>query len=204
MCIYGMEGPGGYQFVGRTLPVWNRNRRNAMFTEPYLLRVFDQIKYYEVSPEELLEMRAAFQAGHMEIKIEETQIDLADVETFLSSIETESTAFKTQQTRAFEAEKQRWKEQGLFTFDASAQPTKQDEQEVPPGAIPVVSPISGAVWKCDVAEGDAVHEEQSLIVLEAMKMEMVVPSPADGIIGKLFVKSGQTVQAGQCLGYLSV
>ena len=29
LCIYGMEGPGGYQFVGRTVQVWNRHRRSA-------------------------------------------------------------------------------------------------------------------------------------------------------------------------------
>ena len=31
LCIYGMEGPGGYQFVGRTVQVWNRDRRGPHF-----------------------------------------------------------------------------------------------------------------------------------------------------------------------------
>ena len=31
LCIYGMEGPGGYQFVGRTVQVWNRFRRGGLF-----------------------------------------------------------------------------------------------------------------------------------------------------------------------------
>ena len=38
LCIYGMEGPGGYQFVGRTVQVWNRDRLGPHFTEPWLLR----------------------------------------------------------------------------------------------------------------------------------------------------------------------
>lgn len=40
MCVYGMEGPGGYQFVGRTVPMWNRYRQTADFRDgkPWLLR----------------------------------------------------------------------------------------------------------------------------------------------------------------------
>ena len=48
LCIYGMEGPGGYQFVGRTVPVWNRFRSTKDFTEPWLLRFFDQLRFFEV------------------------------------------------------------------------------------------------------------------------------------------------------------
>ena len=46
MCIYGMEGPGGYQFVGRTVQVWNTHRQTANFIggKPWLLRFFDQIQ----------------------------------------------------------------------------------------------------------------------------------------------------------------
>ena len=42
MCIYGMEGPGGYQFVGRTIQMWNRLRSTASFKagKPWLLRFF--------------------------------------------------------------------------------------------------------------------------------------------------------------------
>ncbi|HEY9049942.1 MAG TPA: urea carboxylase, partial [Gammaproteobacteria bacterium] len=57
MCVYGMEGPGGYQFVGRTLQMWNRYRATKEFTQPWLLRFFDQIKFFEVSSDELLQIR---------------------------------------------------------------------------------------------------------------------------------------------------
>ena len=48
MCVYGMEGPGGYQFVGRTVQMWNRYRQTKNFKEgkPWLLRFFDQIRFY--------------------------------------------------------------------------------------------------------------------------------------------------------------
>ena len=50
LCIYGMEGPGGYQFVGRTVPVWSTygRARHTTADEPWLLRCFDRIRWYPV------------------------------------------------------------------------------------------------------------------------------------------------------------
>ena len=55
MCIYGMDSPGGYQLMGRTLPIWNKFVKNPQFApdEPWLLRFFDQVSFYPVSEEEL-------------------------------------------------------------------------------------------------------------------------------------------------------
>lgn len=46
MCIYPMESPGGYQLIGRTLPIWNTFGRTAPFSPdtPWLLRYFDQVR----------------------------------------------------------------------------------------------------------------------------------------------------------------
>jgi hypothetical protein len=65
LCIYGMEGPGGYQFVGRTLQVYNRFRSTRDFVPgtPWLLRFFDQIRFYPVEAKELLDLRARFLHG---------------------------------------------------------------------------------------------------------------------------------------------
>ena len=59
MCIYGMEGPGGYQLFGRTCQVWNTYRQTAAFTggKPWLLRFFDQVRFYPVTSEELARIR---------------------------------------------------------------------------------------------------------------------------------------------------
>ena len=45
MCIYPMDSPGGYQLIGRTLPIWNTWGRIKPFTPdaPWLLRIFDQV-----------------------------------------------------------------------------------------------------------------------------------------------------------------
>ena len=65
LCVYGMEGPGGYQFVGRTVQMWNTWRTTKEFApgSPWLLRFFDQIRFYPVEADELLEMRDAFPHG---------------------------------------------------------------------------------------------------------------------------------------------
>jgi urea carboxylase len=71
MCIYGMEGPGGYQFVGRTVQVWNTHRVTDEFQEgkPWLLRFFDQIRFYPVSADELLRNREEFLTGRFQIRV---------------------------------------------------------------------------------------------------------------------------------------
>ena len=65
LCIYGMEGPGGYQFVGRTVQVWNRDRPGPHFDQPWLLRTFDQLRFHPVSADELLAQRERAAGGHV-------------------------------------------------------------------------------------------------------------------------------------------
>jgi urea carboxylase len=80
MCVYGMEGPGGYQFVGRTIQMWNRWHETADFKDgkPWLLRFFDQIRFYPVSADELLQIREDFPRGKFKLNIEEETFRLKD------------------------------------------------------------------------------------------------------------------------------
>src|SRR5258706_6738219 len=59
LCVYGIERPGGYQFVGRTAQVWNRWHTPRGFEpgRPWLLRFFDQLRFYPVSGDALLKFR---------------------------------------------------------------------------------------------------------------------------------------------------
>jgi biotin carboxyl carrier protein len=59
--------------------------------------------------------------------------------------------------------------------------------------------MPGQVRALNVSEGDAVTKGQTLLVLEAMKMEIRVQAPRDGSVKKLFVKQGQTVEREQVL-----
>src|SRR5512143_2076727 len=105
MCVYGMEGPGGYQFVGRTLQMWNRWRQTANFTDgkPWLLRFFDQVRFFPVSAEELLKIREDFPLGRYPLKIEETTFSLRDYNRFLADQAGSIAAFKTRQQASFDA-----------------------------------------------------------------------------------------------------
>ncbi|MGH3911587.1 MAG: biotin/lipoyl-binding carrier protein [Pseudonocardiaceae bacterium] len=55
------------------------------------------------------------------------------------------------------------------------------------------------VWKVVVAEGDAVSDGDTLVILESMKMEIPVLSEADGTIAKLAVSEGDVVQEGDLI-----
>ena len=87
LCVYGMEGPGGYQFVGRTVQVWNRWYTPPGFEpgRPWLLRFFDQIRFHPVSEEELLERREAIAHGEAGVEIEPAVFRLADHHAYLAA-----------------------------------------------------------------------------------------------------------------------
>ena len=59
--------------------------------------------------------------------------------------------------------------------------------------------ITGTVWKIEVKVGDAVQEEQTVVILESMKMEMPVEAPAAGTVEAIAVKEGQAVDEGATL-----
>jgi biotin carboxyl carrier protein len=63
----------------------------------------------------------------------------------------------------------------------------------------LTAPMPGQVRAVNVSEGDAVTRGQTLLLLEAMKMEIKVQAPRDGVIKKLAVKQGQTVEREQVL-----
>ena len=59
--------------------------------------------------------------------------------------------------------------------------------------------ITGTVWKIQVQVGDTVAEEQTLVILESMKMEMPVESPSAGKVKSIAVSEGQPVEEGDVL-----
>lgn len=56
-----------------------------------------------------------------------------------------------------------------------------------------------SVWKVMVAEGDAVTDGDTLVILESMKMEIPVVSEVDGTVAKLAVAEGDVVQQGDLI-----
>ena len=114
LCIYGMEGPGGYQFVGRTVQVWNRDATGPLFSEPWLLRTFDQIRWYPVGADELLHLREEQAHGRLELRTEHSTFELGAYQTFLKEHASPIEDFRLRQQEAFAAERRRWHEAGEF------------------------------------------------------------------------------------------
>lgn len=205
MCIYGMEGPGGYQFVGRTAQVWNTYKQTSAFNEgkPWLLRFFDQIRFHPVSHEELLTFRRDFLQGRVSVRIEPTRFKLRDYFAWLKSIEGEANAFKATQQAAFNAERSEWERRGEFQraaqSDSAAAVVPTTALVIPDGMEAIESPMGASVWKLLVKEGDRVEAGQDVAVLEAMKMETSIQSLRAAVVTRLLCKTGQVVQAGQPL-----
>ncbi len=201
MCIYGMEGPGGYQFVGRTVPVWNKYHQTAVFKEekPWLLRFFDRIKWYEVAHEDLDELRRDMLTGQFEPKIEESTLKLGEYLDFLSREAESIEEFQLSQRKAFADERQRWDDAGLDIVSIQELEVAADDIEVPDGHDLIEAPMAGSVWKIEVAPESKVSVDQTVIILEAMKMEMSVQSEYCGEVVSLLVKPGASVKAGDPL-----
>lgn len=200
LCVYGMEGPGGYQLVGRTTQMWNPLQATDTFLsgKPWLLDFFDQLQFYPVSAEELLQMREDNLRGRFNVEIEETTFSLAEYQEFLDDNASSIATFKEHQEASFDAEHERWVEQGLDTFvsDAPQAPVLADF-EIPDGCVVVQPSISGAVWKVLAQPGKRVSAGEDLMVLESMKMEFPVPVPCDCIVESVYATSGDLVGNGQ-------
>ncbi|RNL59433.1 urea carboxylase [Zhongshania marina] len=197
LCVYGMEGPGGYQFIGRTLQMWNRYRRTKEFTEPYLLRFFDQIRFYEVSQDELLQIRNDFPLGKYSLRIEEGEFSLADYQQMLADNASEIASHTEKREQAFAEELARWHADGQFHYEAPEIDDAADEVSLQEGEIPVDSSVAGSVWQLLVKEGDVVEIGQPLLLLESMKMEIAVFAPQAGRVKKQLLREGARVSAGQ-------
>jgi acetyl-CoA carboxylase biotin carboxyl carrier protein len=66
-------------------------------------------------------------------------------------------------------------------------------------ATDVVAHITGTVWKILVKPGDQVAAEQTLVILESMKMEMPIESPEAGRVASVAVAEGASVDEGDLL-----
>jgi 3-methylcrotonyl-CoA carboxylase alpha subunit len=96
-------------------------------------------------------------------------------------------------------------EQGGRSFRFRWHRPRPAEGRGPPpeaGSHLLVAPLSGIVVKVAAEEGQRVRARQTVIVLEAMKMEHSVDAPADGILRRLHCRPGDRVKEGQVLAEL--
>jgi urea carboxylase len=203
MCVYGMEGPGGYQFVGRTIQMWNRWNQTSDFKEgkPWLLRFFDQIRFYPVSAEELLQMRIDFLHGKFKLKVEESTFSLKVYNAFLQKEADSIQAFKTMQQAAFDAERERWIATGQANYSNEAEVVRDnaDALVLADGSRAIASHVAGNLWQVQVKQDDLVAVGDIVVIVESMKMEIAVTAPCAGKVSQVLCVAGSAVAAGQNL-----
>jgi urea carboxylase len=201
MCIYGMDSPGGYQLVGRTLPIWNKFLKNPVFQDgkPWLLRFFDQVRFYPVTEAELDALREDFREGRATVRIEEEVFDFAAHQRFLAEEADSIAAFQTRQKSAFDAEVALWKSEDAAVEQVAADPEPDAEAALREGESLVSADMCGNVWKIPVQVGQSVSAGDTLVVVEAMKMELSVIAPASGTVVAIRCVPGKPVNAGDPL-----
>ncbi|MCD0505462.1 carboxyltransferase domain-containing protein, partial [Bordetella petrii] len=199
MCIYGMDSPGGYQLVGRTLPIWNKFLKNPVFQEgePWLLRFFDQVRFYPVSEAELAVLREDFREGRATLRIEEEDFDFAAHRRFLAEHAADIDAFKATQQAAFEAEVALW--QAEETATAELQAPAEPALQLAAGERAVCADLCGNVWKIPVSVGQRVEAGDTLVIVEAMKMELSIKADFGGTVTAIQCAQGKPVNSGDML-----
>lgn len=90
--------------------------------------------------------------------------------------------------------------------DIQVTPVTQTTQTATPASTPtdssgkeIPASVNGNVWKILVKEGDKVVEDQTIIILEAMKMEIDIKAPCDGVIKAIKTSPNDAVEEGQVL-----
>ncbi|GLU46981.1 urea carboxylase [Nocardiopsis ansamitocini] len=205
LCIYGMDSPGGYQLIGRTVPIWSGLRQRGPFEPgaPWLLRFFDRIIWHPVSAAELLDVRADFAAGRSDLDIRPGTFTLAEHERFLADNADSIAAFRARQARAFAGERDAWAAAGEFDDRPEPEIVVAAPVVAPPGGSVVAAPLAAGVWRVDVRPGQRISAGESLMSLEAMKLETMVAAPSDGEVVDVLVTPGQQVSAGTALVVLA-
>ncbi len=139
-------------------------------------------------------MRDAFREGRLEVEISEETFSLAEHRRFLESIEPEMEAFREHQQAAYRDEVTLWQNEDEEIESALMGAGAADIGEVDGHLIS--AEISGNVWKLLVEEGASVEAGQTLVIVEAMKMEFEITANVAGTVTGLHCKPGAIINAG--------
>ena len=82
--------------------------------------------------------------------------------------------------------------------EKNVQPSNSNSVSNETGLI-VNAPLAGNIFKIEKNIGDDIQEDETIIVLEAMKMETTIKTPKNGKIKNIFIKNGDKVQSGDPL-----
>ena len=151
-------------------------------------------------------MRDAFPHGKYSLDIEPGEFSLRDYRAFLRGIEPEAAAFKRRQQAAFLAERERWAAAGQPEFveppdDVAGAGAGRRSRRVRGGALADDRERLAGGGRTRPARA---RPATSCVVLEAMKMEVAIVAPAEGVVEQVHCAQGAMVTAGQNLATLRV
>jgi urea carboxylase len=105
LCVYGMEGPGGYQLVGRTVPVWRLSEKDE---RAWLLRPFDRLRFQPVNADDLARQRREIKAGRQDLMMRAATFSIREVTALTDAHGPEIDELRARRRTAFDAERSRW------------------------------------------------------------------------------------------------
>ena len=210
MCAYPLRSPGGYQLIGRSLPIWNMFEKGANFTEPWLLRHFDRIRFHEVTHEELESQFDAFENGITSIDIEDdATFDVKEYnDKYINdpTVADETRLFRENQQKAaaveLRAEREYWKNIALTETDDQTIVFPENDMDAlaaDPSISMIHAEFTANVWKLEVEAGTNVKKGDPVVIFEAMKMEYSVEAPCDGVVKCINVRNNDMVQPGDAI-----
>ena len=200
LCVYGMEGPGGYQFVGRTTQMWNPVQPTEAFApgKPWLLDFFDQLRFYPVSPDEILQLREDCLRGRFNPKIEETTFNLRRLPGISRRKQGRNRPLQRASRSSFPGRarplgKERARCLRFRRARASGLRQRRHSRRLRNSKrANLRRRVEGFG-----SGGTPVAAGETIVVLESMKMEFPVCAPCDGVVEKLAVSQGSLATAGQ-------
>ncbi|ODQ68343.1 urea amidolyase [Nadsonia fulvescens var. elongata DSM 6958] len=196
MCIYTMESPGGYQLVGRTIPIWDKLTLGQQDV-PWLLSPFDQIEYYSVTEEELDSYTDAVNNGRFKIEITDETFDYGQYSKWLNENKESIDAFAARQMEGTEEISRLIQISNDELSTSTSNEPLVSADDFNDDAILVYSEVAGRFWKSVVEVGQQVKKGDKLVVLEAMKTEMNIIAPSDGTVIKII--KNDLVEAGDLI-----
>lgn len=103
LAIYPVASPGGYQLIGRTIPIYDPQQRNPAFKEdPILMRPGDRVSFTRIDDDELVALRERVYDGSYQYQIADGELNVGEYLAWLEEIKPETEAFKRRQQGAAE------------------------------------------------------------------------------------------------------
>ncbi|KAI9737373.1 MAG: hypothetical protein M1834_009527 [Cirrosporium novae-zelandiae] len=223
--LYNVESPGGYQLTGLTIPSVDilGYKKGYSPDRPWLFEDFDQLSFYPVSEEEYERQRALFYSGRYEYDWKPVMFDMKEHNKLLKETRAEVEETRKRQRLAQEEMDKLEKEMlEKWNQEKAKDEIPMDEVEAllngkcvliiamlhptnsctDPAIAKIESPLNANVWKVMVEEGHTLEADETVVILEAMKLEISVRADA-GLAGakveKLLVRPNDVVKGGGSL-----